>query len=384
MLELTPRIEGNRLEVEIGGAPARINYNWRGPSPLPPPRNDDFALLAALAPAMRRGGRIRVNGRVDSRLMANAEKYSEIWAAWRPDLFRPVSITAAEELPPATSDADAGYAFALSAGLDSAFSLMQNSAGANGRVNRKPGIAYLMRWQADVTAPDPWLDRLSEHAQRIAGQTQTPFYVCTTNWRAFSVNFFMDHALGIIAAAHCLNGITSGCVIAADAMYVDECKLAPLGNNHTTNPLLSSSGFEVVNYGGAYRRLQKMELVAQRPELLREIVVCHEKPVSGVNCGRCEKCVRSGLELFVHNGAVEPFMRGLPSPQRVAAMKPMSEGSLVFWRDMLEEWPRGHAALRAGINTLMWRSEFQQRPLMRALKSAEIALFRRRRVVKPG
>ncbi|MBY0564062.1 MAG: hypothetical protein K2P58_07730 [Hyphomonadaceae bacterium] len=379
MFEITPTVTANRLEVTITGAPEAIYYEWQGPIAFPVPRTHDFALLAALAPAMRVGGDVYVHGRIDRRLLANAEKFSEIWAAWRPDLYRQIRIAAAEELEPCLPNPQAGHAFALSAGLDSVFSLMQNSAGADGRVSRRPGAAYLMNWRRKDSPDDPWFERARRQAQRIADQLGVPFFVCSTNWRSFSVNFYVDHPVGIIAAAHCLDAMAAGCVLAADAMYVDEYKLAPLGNNHTTNPLLSSSAFEVTNYGGAYRRMEKMRLLAQRPELLREVVVCHERPDDAVNCGRCEKCVRSGLELFVGTGAVEPFMRSLPSPWRVAAMKPMSESSLVFWRDMMRSWRDGRPGLRAGIGALMWRSQLQQQPFMRALKAAEIAIFRRRK-----
>jgi len=379
MIQITPRVEGDRFEIAISEAQHSIYYQWSGPASLPAPRNHDFALLGALAWAMRRGGPVHVRGAVDARLLANVEKFSEIWATWRPDLFRVVQASADDERAPALAAPDRGHAFALSGGLDSVFALMQNAGRADGRRTRTPSVAFLMDWRGDANeAGGAWAARARAHAQCIADRFGAPFFTCATNWRRFSVNFFLDHALGIIAAAHCLNGLTAGCVLAADAMHVDEYKLAPLGNNHTTNPLLSSSAFEVLNYGGAYRRMDKMRLVSAHPDLLEQVVVCHERPAARANCGACEKCVRSGFELFVLTGRTEPFMAAPPSPWRLAWMKPMAESSLVFWREMRRRWPDGHSGLRAGVDTLMWRSVLQQQAWMRALKALELTLRRTR------
>lgn len=372
MIIVTPQRKGNRLEVRIEGAPEPIVYDWAAPPNVQvAPRNDDFALLAALSYAMKRGGALHVRGRVDRKLLSGAEKFAEVWAAWRPDRFQPLRVSADEELDPSLPDPSLGYAFAISGGLDSIYSLMRNSAGADGRVNRRPSAGYLMDWRNTGAPETDWAMRLRDRARAIAAAFDIPFFACTTNWRAFSTDFFLDHALGIIAAAHCLNATTSGCVLAADAAYMDELRLAPLGNNHTTNPMLSSSAFEAINFGASSPRMDKMRHAATRPDLIAHMVVCHAKVPGKPNCGRCEKCVRTGLELFTVCGSPRPLLDELPDPWRVAWMKPMSYSSVVFWRSMLKHWPKGHGALRAGVDFLLWRSMLQHGPLLRALKSVE-------------
>jgi hypothetical protein len=372
MITVTPQREGNRFEVHIEGAAAPIIYDWAAPhGAAVAPHNDDFALLAALSYAMKRGGALHVRGRVDSKLLSGAEKFAEVWASWRPDLFRALRVSADKELDPMLPDNNHGYAFAISGGLDSVFSLLRNSAGADGRVNRRPGAGYLMDWRNAGEPESDWAAQLRDRARAIADAFDIPFYACTTNWREFSTDFFMDHALGIIAAAHCLNATASGCVLAADAAYRDELRLAPLGNNHTTNPMLSSSAFEAINFGASFLRMEKMRQAAVRPDLVAQMVVCHAKVPGKPNCGRCEKCVRTGLELFAVTGSPSPILEALPDPWRVAWMKPMAYSSVVFWREMLAFWPKGHGALRMGIDFLLWRSMLQRGPLLKALKSVE-------------
>src|SRR5690606_34781058 len=93
---------GSRLEIHIQGEAIPISYEWSGAAPEP--RNDDYALLGALSYAMQRGGRLHVQGRVDQRLLANAEKFSELWAAYRPDLFKQIEVSADEDLEPRVGD----------------------------------------------------------------------------------------------------------------------------------------------------------------------------------------------------------------------------------------------------------------------------------------
>ncbi len=325
---------------------------------------------------MARGGRLHVRGRVDARLLANAEKFCEIWAHWYPQKYKPVRVGADEELVPQQADPRQGYAFAVSGGLDSLYSLMRNAEGADGRLTRRAALGYLMRWRSNDDAADTGLTEA--RARITAAHFGLPFAVCTTNWRERCTDFFFDHSHGIIAAAHGLNAMAAGCVLAADYSYEDEVVLTPRGNNQTTVPLVSSSLFESVSYGASAARLEKMRAVHARPGLVDHIVVCHAKPSGRANCGRCEKCVRTGLELFVVSGDPAPILPRLPDPWRVAWMKPMALGSVVFYRRLLRLWPAKRTLLRLGVEFLLWRSTLQQSPLMRALKTVELRLRPRR------
>ncbi|HEX8901277.1 hypothetical protein [Vitreimonas sp.] len=370
---------GSRLEIHIQGEAIPISYEWSGAAPEP--RNDDYALLGALSYAMQRGGRVHVQGRVDQRLLANAEKFSELWAAYRPDLFKQIEVSADEDLEPRVGDPGGAYAFALSGGVDSVFSLMRNSEGADGRTSRKPACAFLMEW-SDARHDPAWAPALRGRAARIAEVIGVSHLVCRTNWREFCRDFDIEHPLGILAAAHCLNGAYEGCVLAADHFHRDEVALGPWGNNHATNPLLSSSGFEAINYGGAFERLEKVRLLAHRPDLVANLAVC-TRPRSGENCGRCEKCLRSGLELFVTSGSTLPVTQHVPSFNELAYRKPLSRSSLMFWRGIMTKWPEGRAGMsKLGLAFLIARSELQHSLVLRTLQSVERRIGRSTRSLR--
>lgn len=372
---VVPSIDGDRLEARISGLKTPIYYEWRGPDgwALPPPENDNFALLAGLSHAMGQGGRLHVQGRVDRDLLNGVEQYVAFWAFTRPDLFKVVQVSADEELAPRPRDPTRGHAFAVSAGLDSTFSLMRNAGGSDARLTRRPGAAFLMQWDSPRNTPDKraWIEALRVRAERSTAALGLPLLTCDTNWRALCVDYFAEHPLGIVAAAHALNGFTAGCMLAADVTYTVEGELVPFGNNHVAVPRLSASHFEVLQYGGQYSRAQKLRMVAQRPELLGELVVCHARPSARVNCGRCEKCLRTGLELYTLTGEVRPFLDELPLPWRVAWQKPGTKVTVAFWRVIMKAMPARFVGLRAAFAFWTLRSALQRTPLMRALRAAE-------------
>ncbi len=75
--------------------------------------------------------------------------------------------------------------------------------------------------------------------------------------------------------------------------------LTPTGSHPLLDPLFSTGALEIRHEGADRTRLEKIEAIAARPELLAHLLVCHEAPLPGgvLNCGRCEKCVRTMTEL---------------------------------------------------------------------------------------
>src|SRR5579871_2156112 len=96
---------------------------WKLPESWMPaltPWSDPF-VVALTFPMMQGGAPVHVEGRVSPSLLANLDLFMRIWHVWAPDRYRPVSITAAEEveLPPAERPSVAIASF--SCGVDSSF-----------------------------------------------------------------------------------------------------------------------------------------------------------------------------------------------------------------------------------------------------------------------
>jgi hypothetical protein len=80
------------------------------------------------------------------------------------------------------------------------------------------------------------------------------------------------------------------------------------GSTPATDYLLSGSDFQIVHEGAGYSRTQKVAALARNPIARRSLKVCWEGAEADVNCGVCEKCVRTRLNFLAAGyGAAECF-----------------------------------------------------------------------------
>ena len=73
-----------------------------------------------------------------------------------------------------------------------------------------------------------------------------------------------------------------------------------------TDPLLSCNDFQIHHDGASYRRLDKMIALADWPEYAGHVRVCWQDDSNGLNCGYCEKCLRTNLIQRVLTGIHPP------------------------------------------------------------------------------
>lgn len=79
--------------------------------------------------------------------------------------------------------------------------------------------------------------------------------------------------------------------------------LEPLGSHPLLDPSYSSASLNVAHDGLLYSRFDKMRLLADWPASLEVLRVCADplRPKGKINCGKCEKCVRTRVSLLVLN-----------------------------------------------------------------------------------
>lgn len=137
-----------------------------------------------------------------------------------------------------------------------------------------------------------------------ANLTLIPVY---TNIRYLGLNDFLFGYLfaGAIlsAVAHAFSKrLTSASIASCDSIsdlaFVKKRNLKPLGTHPLLDPNFSSHNLRIHHVGLNLSRLQRAELVACWDSALQNITVC-PKNWPGNNCGECEKCIRTMLELLV-------------------------------------------------------------------------------------
>lgn len=152
--------------------------------------------------------------------------------------------------------------------------------------------------------------RAASAVAQDAGTTLIPVY---TNVRHLydAVHFwiFQFHGAALASVAHAFsNRITSASI--ASGFGIPDIVLA------STHPLLepnySSTGLRIRHEGILYSRLDKVRLLSEWPAALENMRVCTMNPVGQLNCGECEKCLRTMLQLL----AVDSLDKATTFPYR--------------------------------------------------------------------
>jgi hypothetical protein len=262
-------------------------------------------LLACLIPAMRHGERrLRLDQPVGAELCNGLLNTMHYLRSWYGEPRQIVQIEAAREQYHPLQRTGANAASFLSGGVDSLATLQINRRDyaldhpyaikdglivhgfdIGGRENLSDEAAFFERALAALTP-----------IGQDAGVKLIPVY---TNLRHLDddVTFWMYefHGAALAAVAHALcRRIDRVCI--AGTMHVPW--LEPWGSHPALDPNYSTVDLRIEHDGVALSRLDKVRIIADWRVALQNLRVCTMNPAHGLNCGHCEKCLRTMLELL--------------------------------------------------------------------------------------
>ncbi len=334
MLEVRVAASAARRELHVVGADLPpVIYEFAGQD-VPAPANCDFAAIATVFLAMRLRRALHIRGAVTATLLRNLEEFQDAWAAWRGDAYRPVGITCDEEIPdrpPATADG----VFAFSGGVDATFALMRHVTGDAGRRTVQPRMAVLVHG-FDIPLENDAAFRAAETSARaILSFARVPLVSVRTNWKsALCGDWEAEFGAGLASCLHQFSGIITHGVIGADEDYGNLS--LPWGSNPVTNHFLSGGAFTLWTEGGGFTRTQRVGFLARHPDIASRLRVCWEGPMTGRNCGTCEKCIRTKLNFMVSGFEPLCFDRP-PTDAEVLSLKPRNAVQYAYLREILAE-----------------------------------------------
>lgn len=314
------------------GGPRRVFFEITGDVLPPPLEVHDFAVLSALIVAMREGRPIHVEGPVTERLIRGLEEFQEAWTLWRRK-YTPVRITADQIIQGGPHSTRRGV-FAFSGGVDGTFALLRHHKARAGLRTARPVAAMLVHGFDIPLGEQGAFERARRSVADVIGALGLPLAIVRTNWRSeASWVWPQEYLAGLSACLHQFRGIANVGVLGAGEDYAHLEQ--PWGsNNPITNHLLSGSGFEIHTEGAGFTRTQRVGLICDYPEIAAKLRVCWEGPVTGGNCGRCEKCIRTKLN-FMANKARPVSFDGEATHAQILGLAARSRLQLAFLEEIL-------------------------------------------------
>jgi hypothetical protein len=293
-----------RVRSDAGEMP-RLYYRF--PEEYAPERLDGSPFLAGLLVwAMRAREDLTLDAPVSPRLLEGLDGIFGVYESFFPGEMRPVSVTAPAGEPPRPVPLTGSF---FTRGADSWYAVLA----ALEDDPQTPPLTHLV-FCPDFLPVDRWPRGLVEaktRGTREAGElTGCSVVDVYTNQK----REFRGHQLVAMALALGFERM----LIPSGGMRGE---LRPRATHPDLDPRFSTERTRIVHYGDA-SRMQKLARIARSEPAMATLHVCrYNQSEDDVNCGRCEKCVRTMLQLHTL-GALErcPAFREPLDHRRVATM----------------------------------------------------------------
>ncbi|HJT79740.1 MAG TPA: hypothetical protein VJ719_00970 [Chthoniobacterales bacterium] len=260
---------------------------------------------AALPPALWEGEkRLVVDGELCPEFLDNVAVVTKVFQNWFPEISQTMPVESKRRTSAQTSPRRSAFFF--TGGVDSLAALRANRLNfpLDHPASVKDGIIVFNLEVIDPQAFEYALTAL----KRIAEEARVTLVPVTTNLRILKEDwgFWWKAHMGpaLAAIAHSLGRRVGSAIIASD---YDVPNMRPHGSHLLVDPYFSSFDLKVRYDGTALSRFEKLRLLAEWPVGLDNLRVCNKQELyrpDRLNCGECEKCVRTMLGLIAV-GALE-------------------------------------------------------------------------------
>ena len=268
------------------------------PANVPMPEDDDCDsyLLAILLPAMQLRAAVHVHGSVSHELLANLTEWQYVWNKWLPERYFLVDIQV-----DCIRDHDIqidGAIAAFSGGVDAQFTAYHHATGIAGYATRdiRAGV-FVQGFDIPLNDTEGFAGA-AKVAFKVLNDLDIDLLVVKTNIRElWDINWEDYHAAAISSVLCGLKKYAGIGLIGSGDSY--DALISPWGSHPITDPLLSSGDFRIIHDGAGFSRSEKLKALSQWPLGIDNLRVCWVGDKRDSNCGYCEKCVRTRLNLLV-------------------------------------------------------------------------------------
>jgi hypothetical protein len=300
--------------------------NFRFNIALPPAAClGDASVPIGLSMAMAAGLPLEIIAPVSPSLLRQLPRYQEIHTTFFPD--ETVIPIHAEKRAEEPTQVPSGRGAFLSNGIDSLHCILDH----RDEITHYVFIVGFEIWLKHST----YAARSVELAKTTAAKLGKPLIVVETNMFDFAHHYIPwprdGHPLQA-SVGFLLSPLLQDIVIALDYPW----RRLYRGPEHPVlYDQLRSDSFRLRGGSGRHGRQDKLRVLAQLPEWLPFLRVCWDLPADRLNCGSCEKCLRTMVGLTVEN-ALHLCPSLPPLDLNILRQHRYSEKRIAFYEEMLE------------------------------------------------
>ncbi len=283
----------------------------------------EAALAATLMPAMRTGGKLRMEEPISPRVLRTQREFQAIQRAWsRGWVFDDPPLEEVEVSAPVRPvrrrEPTGRVAVFFSGGVDS-FSTILGEEGVTDLIFvRGLDILPVFDHQKGLA------DRVEARLRAAADELGMRLHSVETNARGLSEPYgpgypeirwesFYNSLLAAVALL--LGRLFDRVLISTGLAYFNQSQI---GASWMVDQLWGNEDLEIVDAGGLLGRVERVERIAAHPVVQKSLRVCWHNPGGAYNCGRCRKCLvtMANLEALGQLANFETFPHEL-GPERL-------------------------------------------------------------------
>ena len=260
------------------------------------PRGEALAAVGIML-AMREGALLQIKGSLDKRFQKGLTLIGQMHHSWDSSL-KPLQFRCDQNVVGREEGNRVGLFF--SGGADSFYSLLENLDEVTDLIFVH-GFDIAYDWRDLSAKAEAWVREVGEfYGKRvicIETDIRSRLLDSLSSWG------HQGHGVAMAAVAHLLSSDFKRLLIAASH---SQSPYIPWGTHPKLDPLWSRGGFEFLHDHAGVSRVEKIRRLSEESIARTTLRVCWKNRGGNLNCGRCEKCLRTMLILSAF-GVLDEF-----------------------------------------------------------------------------
>lgn len=259
----------------------------------------DFLAPLTLVPAMAQRLDLALPGIASPMLRARVPELQQVFARWHPAM-RIATITPTTRPAQATAlPRSRGRAAFFSGGVDSFYTALALR-------DRLAALVFVTGFDLGIgRAQEPDQRQVVDRTRAAASRLGLPLVHLRTSLRSYTDRHVLwgDHYVGSALAAVALLLAPRFRSVTVPSTHLARSDF-PYGTHARTDPLWSTEQVRISHHGSSVSRPYKVARISNDDVAMDTLRVCWENRGGSYNCGSCEKCLRTMVELYLA-GALE-------------------------------------------------------------------------------
>ncbi|MEO9945215.1 hypothetical protein [Paraglaciecola sp.] len=287
------------VNIQNQSAPKEIYFKSKHPLVM----SAEVEATITLLPAMQQGiPKVFLEAELDTNFKAGQYTVQNIYKSWHENFTQvdfehnqatslPVIHSSETKVTPQNFKRHGMF---FSGGMDSFYSFLKHQS-------KITDLIFVHGY--DIKLSDHELrTKTSAQLHKVAEQNNVNLIEIETNLRDYLDKYVtwgeLGHGAALISIGHLLSHEFESITIPSSYHYGN---LFPWGTHPLLDPQWSSSGLAFIHDGCEAKRIDKAKLIATNNLALESLRVCWRNPDSAYNCCKCEKCIRTMINLEIYD-----------------------------------------------------------------------------------